>query len=105
MYKDDHITGGCNESLLRIMSEGRGNSCPVCENALSGDHTRPMGEGCNRSGWGIPGYPLALVYAPIQEFEDILDVENALRHGTVFKALILPFEGDKRVGKGGNCRG
>ncbi len=54
--------------------------------------------------WGLDGYPLAMVYAPIQEFESLFDMQTALSKGTVFEGLDLPFLGES-VYKGGACRG
>ena len=99
MYKDDSIIGSCNDSLLRMMIEGKGNSaeCPNTPDRCSiNDH--------NRS-WGLVGYPLASVFAPLQEFDELYDLQTALDHGTVFVQLDLPFMGDRRVSKGGSCRG
>ena len=106
MYKDDNIIGGCNDSLLRMMMEGKGNSCPSCEKDGMCDRGGCRKE-CNTENqtWGIQSYPLASVYAPLQEFDDIYDINTALKQGTVFKELDLPFMGNRRVTKGGNCRG
>ena len=57
--------------------------------------------GCNRGacgssckeGWGLNGHPLAIVYAPCQVFEELYDLQTALKQGTLFKELDLPFEG------------
>ena len=57
-----------------------------------------------RKSWGLAGYPLAMVYSPIQEFHNMYEIDAALRQGTVFKELDLPFMG-MSVTKGGNCRG
>ncbi len=58
---------------------------------------------CTRT-WGLKNYPLAMVYAPLQEFDGILDKECALERGSLFEKLDLPFMGAS-VYKGGNCRG
>ena len=53
--------------------------------------------------WGLEGYPLASVYAPLQVWRDIYDEDAGFHRGTIFKELDLPFVcGEK---KGGNCRG
>lgn len=106
MYKDDNMIGGCNDALLRMMLEGRGNSCPACEDE-SADSRGGCNSGCDndRRSWGLTGYPLASVYAPLQEFDNLYDVETALKHGTAFSELDLPFTGSRRVSKGGSCRG
>ncbi len=59
---------------------------------------------CDKHTWGLKNYPLAMVYAPLQEFEGILDKECALSRGSLFEKLDLPFMGES-VYKGGNCRG
>ena len=57
-----------------------------------------------RSSWGLVGYPLASVFAPLQNFTELYDIETALKRGTLFKELDLPFVcGDSP--KGGSCRG
>ena len=62
-------------------------------------------KGCAEAhAWGLSGYPLGMVYAPIQEFESLYDLDKALEVGTVFKELDLPFVG-RTVGKGGACHG
>ena len=43
---------------------------------------------------------LAMVYSPCQEFEDLYDHTDGLKHGTIFRALDKPF-----VGKGGKYNG
>ena len=104
MYKDDSIMSGCNDSLLRMMIEGKGNCATPSNDGYA--HSK---EGCScenndSMGWGLTGYPLASVYAPIQEFEELYDLPTALKQGTLFSKLDLPFMGDRRVRKGGNCR-
>lgn len=104
MYKDDNIIGGCNDSLLRMMIEGRGNS------SGSDDGCSCENDGCHNDNshsksWGLYDYPLASVFAPLQSFDDLYDKDTALKEGTAFRVLNLPFKGDRRVTKGGSCRG
>ncbi len=43
---------------------------------------------------GVPtlaGLPLAMVYAPNQEWREIMCPEDALGHGTLFKELVFPW--------------
>ena len=54
--------------------------------------------------WGLKNYPLASVYAPIQNFEELYELDVALKQGTVFSKLDPPFLGES-VYKGGGCRG
>lgn len=50
--------------------------------------------------WGLVGYPVASMYAPLQAFGDLYDNATALQRGTLFRELDLPFEG-MTVSKGG----
>ena len=59
---------------------------------------------CTCQDWGLKGYPLASVYAPLQEFDELYGMETALDKGTVFIKLDLPFMGES-VYRGGGCRG
>ena len=43
--------------------------------------------------WGLVGYPLASVYAPLQEWRELYDEERALAQGTLFAELDKPFLG------------
>ena len=106
MYKDDSIIGGCNDSLLRMMMEGRGNRvASPFDNGCAQDNSGCSCENANSRSWGLVGYPLGSVYAPLQEFDNLYDTETALKQGTAFAELDLPFMGDRRIKKGGNCRG
>ena len=62
------------------------------------------GNNCPANKWGIKDYPLASLYAPIQEFRGLYESELALKHGTLFEELDLPFMGES-VYKGGGTRG
>ena len=66
--------------------EERSSCAPVCQNGE--DHLR----------WGVEGYPLASVYAPIQAFVNLYDCENALIRGTIFAELDLPLGGTNTRG-------
>lgn len=104
MYKDDSIMGGCNDSLLRMMIEGKGNcTFPKNDDLEHGKNDCSCDENSGM-GWGLVGYPVASVYAPLQAFDELYDLPTALKHGTVFSKLDLPFMGDRRIRKGGNCR-
>lgn len=61
----------------------------------------PSNNGCDiSSAWGLVGYPLASVYAPLQEWRELYDEDRALKSGTLFAQLDLPFVCGKN-GKGG----
>lgn len=70
-------------------------SVPPLDRAAS---TVPMPDSGNGSGcgagsgsvWGLDGYPLAQVYAPLQSFSDIYTPERGLSRGTIFAELDLP---------------
>lgn len=81
-----------DEMLRRIIGDERGDA-PSCNIECD-----------RRSSWGLEGYPLAMVYSPVQCFRDIYDCDIALAQGTIFKELDLPFMGAS-VMKGGCCRG
>ena len=85
-----------NDQLLCRMLGEDGGVSPVCNVPLGCDGTK--------DGWGLSGVPLAMVYAPIQAFENIYTEGEALMAGTIFKDLDLPFMG-KSITKGGKCRG
>lgn len=52
---------------------------------------------CNTSrGYdGLIGMPLGSAYVPWQHFEQVMDAEKGLNHGTIFAELVLPFYGAK----------
>ncbi len=97
MFIDKDNARGCtlNEGLLRRMSCG-------CEEPASGTCSDDVGCGMGR--WGVKGNPLAMVYSPLQEYRELYDLDDALKNGTLFKELDLPFMGESVV-RGGGCRG
>lgn len=44
----------------------------------------------------LDAYPLAMVYAPTQAFENLYDRELWLDKGTIFTALDFPFKGARK---------
>ncbi len=96
MYKDFDSMSACakNDGSLRCrrMEMNSGNDCSGSTNSTQ------------KKTWGLENYPLASVYAPIQDFDNLYDKETALMKGTLFAELDLPFLGES-VYKGGNCRG
>lgn len=86
-----------NDGLLcRILGDDTG-----CTSGCGGVSRRDSDD---RHSWGLVGYPLAMVYSPVQHFSEIYELDKALESGTVFKELDLPFEG-MSVTRGGCCRG
>lgn len=57
---------------------------------MMGEQVSPRGDT-----WGLHGYPLASVYAPLQEWRDAYGEEEALSRGTLFCELYKPFLGGK----------
>ncbi len=66
--------------------------------------------GCSRCGSGnsvqrnqyrpdttLAGFPLAMVYSPYQQFDNLFDPEEALCKGTLFSDLDKPFYGSRRM--------
>ena len=82
-----------SDGMLRQIIDAEGCAAPSC-----------AVKECKHESWGLVGYPLAMVYAPIQCFKDVYDLDTALMRGTVFGELDLPFMGAS-VTKGGHCRG
>ena len=54
---------------------------------------------------GVSGRPLAMVYAPVQAWQDLYEPHAGWGRGTIFRELDLPFEGERRVEGGGNRHG
>ena len=65
-----------------------------------GCHAGTGHSSCNHGEWGLTGYPLAMVYSSCQAFGELYDAQKALKRGTLFKELDLPFEGEGN----GSCR-
>ena len=104
MYKDDDILSRHDraaEELLRQMAEqgcGRvGGSSYPSEPFLRGGY----GEDTPHS-WGLVDYPLAMVYSPVQSWQNVYCVEEGFMTGTIFRELDKPFYGPRC--HGGNCQ-
>ena len=118
------MTRGCDGTLrtadCRGMARGEGISGNIgqqgggcgCEGEHEHEHehehygghgvignTYPCGEN------GVEGRALAMVYAPVQNWRNAYDPQTALQRGTLFRELDMPFFGDKKADRGGNCRG
>ena len=102
-----------DEYIRQLLEDGEENNRVPCnDNDRQGDRTSG---GCGRGrvggSWGLEGgYPLAMVYSPVQEWQNLYDNEMGLSHGTIFKDLDLPFMGkwqdsSCRIGCGGNKNG
>lgn len=90
---DNMIKNSCSYSELQKILAGSGNlptnniDLPSCENG--------------GNGFGLKGYPLAMVYSPMQEFDKLYDLDKGFNAGTVFSELDLPFGGRSLANKGG----
>ena len=51
----------------------------------------------------LQGYPLASVFSPLQSFRQLYDRPTALRNGTLFEELNLPFLGETVYKGGRHC--
>ena len=102
MYSENDITAPydriSDETLRKMLvGEYRGNNEREQKDILSKDEMRET--------WGLWRYPLASVYAPLQEYRGVFDKDTALLKGTLFSELDLPFMGASIANKGGSCRG
>lgn len=97
-----------DEYIRQLLDDGGENNRVPCND---GDEHSVHGGGCGTGhigeSWGLIGYPLAMVYSPVQEWKNLYDNEMGLSHGTIFKDLDLPFMGkwqdsSCRIGCGGN---
>ena len=86
---DSRISENMLKNVLRDTADGCG-----CESDGG------FGESCPYTHCEYPS--LAMVYAPVQRWNKLYDLDTALSLGTLFIELNKPFEGGK--GKGGkNC--
>lgn len=87
-----------DEMLRRMLDGNRQSTEPIMQN-------RPNCSNGRKETWGLEEYPLAMVYAPLQVFRNLYDMDTALQKGTMFAELDLPFMGESVANKGGSCRG
>ena len=94
---DNMIKDSCSMSELQKILSGCGN-CPAASIDL------PTCESGGKS-FGLKGYPLAMVYSPMQEFDRLYDLDRGFVAGTIFTELDLPFSGRsiKYKGNSGGC--
>lgn len=72
------------EALRRMTTGAARSTAETPRTAFSGNNAA-----CG-SKWGLSGYPLAMVYAPLQNFTGIYEPQKALCRGTIFAELDLP---------------
>lgn len=73
----------CNSSLKGGVSIYCGDGYPCCPSQGS-----PIPRSCDFETW-----PLAMAYVPMQPWEQPYDPASALKAGTLFPRLDLPFNG------------
>lgn len=113
MYMDNNDTltprDRLGEDMLRKMLDQNGFRGATEERALPDLPPSELSQNRNQSPcdprhtWGLRDHPLGMVYAPMQEFRHLYDRDTALRQGTLFRELDLPFMGES-VADGGSCR-
>ena len=52
----------------------------------------------------LVGFPLAMVYSPVQAWRCVYDINTALDRGTLFKELDKPLEAVETTGRCGGCK-
>lgn len=90
----------------KIMSQGCDNDCfdsiqASIYNISCGD--KKQGDCCpiNKCDFScVDNFPLAMAYIPMQRFENMYSLDEALCAGTLFKELDKPFLGRKAERKG-----
>ena len=75
---------GADDDYIRRMLSG---------GCSEGDSQGGVESESGKKAWGLRGYPLAMVYSPIQEWRELYDNDMALSRGTMFRELDLPFLG------------
>lgn len=98
-----------NDEFLRRMVGGELNADLAVMNRSAGTQepspTARRGSACNGESSDCPttvaSPSLAMVYAPVQCWQSILDNATALKHGTLFAELVMPLEVGKPNGNGG----
>ena len=84
------VLGSTGDPLRAPMGEERGSGAYPCEPSSGADRR-------------LMGFPLGMVYSPVQEWKNAYDVKTALERGTLFRDLDKPWEVPAPTGKGG-CR-
>ncbi len=95
MFNDNSIKNNCSASELQKILLGTPNYPTPTRDLPSCDGGK--GE------WGLKGYPLAMVYTPIQEFDNLYELDKGFNAGTIFSELDLPFMGRTIKRNSGGC--
>lgn len=72
------------------MTNERGASCSCAASPMRSSGTN--GGVTEQMSWGLYGYPLAMVYSPVQSFDGLFEPADGLSAGTIFRQLALPLE-------------
>ena len=100
MFSNDNMMrNSCvGADLQRLLDGCGGGSRPVPDIDI------PSCENSGKS-YGLKGYPLAMVYSPMQEFDRLYELDKGFNAGTIFSELDLPFSGRslKYKGNTGGC--
>ena len=86
LNRENNINSYPDMRNVRCESRRTKNKCVDSSNET--DHSPDENIGVT---YGLTGFPLASVYAPLQKFTDIYDCETGLTRGTIFSELDLPF--------------
>ncbi len=102
MYSNDDFSPRCNtgDDILDKLFGERGETGGEC----ACEHSDGCGTGAGEHSWGLKGYPHAMVYSVLQDFDELYELEAALERGTLFKKLDLPFLGYSENNSCGICR-
>ena len=99
---DGHRDGMGERGNARLSNEPNGmlgGGYPACDgsvgNGVSGCKP-PRSHGDGECPTCVVTPSLAMVYAPRQCWRNLLDLQSALDHGTLFAELVLPFDGESR---------
>lgn len=92
---DHEMRGVGNSAFVTVEKTGRNS-----------DQTRASDNGCCKKGtrYGIKDRPVGSVYAPVQNFHELYDLDKALSRGTIFSELDLPFDAGRGCGNNGGVR-
>ena len=85
------VTAGIGLTIVKTIMENHNNTTPTC-----GCGRRGCGnDGCNIGTEYVDHMTPAMAYFPWQKWEDIMKMEEALCHGTIFAQLDKPYIGRK----------
>ena len=100
---------GRDRAHMQPRQDQQGNCCEWAPQARQEAPMRPEnGCGCQRPcdtscPTEIPAPALAMVYCPRQCWRKLFEPEDALKHGSLFAELVLPFEAAPKKGGKEGC--